>query len=135
MVLGFTAIAALAWCAPWVSSIWRGTGEPTWLAWRGAGGQMAGIAFVALGVALWVLSILSTRLTRTVYVAWMSVTVPCGVVMGTIMLSVVFIVVLPIFAVIVAMGDPLRKKLSKSGSYWESARPFEASLERMRRLF
>jgi len=135
MVLGFSLIAALAWCAPWLSSVWRGAGDTTLLGWRGAGGQMAAIGFVALGVSLWILSMASTGLTKKVYVAWMSVTVPCGVVMGTVMLSLVFLLVLPVFSLIVRWGDPMRKRLFKGGTYWESAKPFEASLERMRRLF
>ncbi len=72
---------------------------------------------------------------RALYVGWMSAVVPIGIVMSTIMLTVLFIVILPIFSVIVRLGDPLRKKLNTGASYWEDSKPYEHTIERMRRPF
>lgn len=72
---------------------------------------------------------------RALYVGWMSAVVPIGIVMSTIMLTVLFLVILPIFSVIVRLGDPLRKKLNTGASYWEDSKPHEHTIERMRRPF
>ncbi len=71
---------------------------------------------------------------RPVYVAWMTVTVPIGLVMSTVLLTVLFVFVLPLFSLIVRWSDPLQKKLGAS-TYWEEYKPHEHTLERMRRLF
>ena len=67
----------------------------------------------------------------------MSVTVPIGIAVSTVLLTVLYFVLLPVFSVIVRFGDPLRKKLSRGGaeSYWEDHKPYEVTLDRMERLF
>ena len=96
------------------------------------------ITFVlfAIGAVMFTVGRFAPRAAaRALYVGWMSAVVPIGIVMSTIMLTVLFIVILPIFSVIVRLGDPLRKKLNTGASYWEDSKPYEHTIERMRRPF
>ncbi|MHC5112299.1 MAG: hypothetical protein ACYTHJ_20775 [Planctomycetota bacterium] len=128
MIIGFSLLGAVAWFLPWLLS-----DNP--LGWSASRNQVTAIVFVGLGAALWLLSIAATGPTRAIYIVWMSVAVPIGIGMGTIMLTLFFFLLLPIFSLIVRMGDPLRKKLTDDDSYWEEHKPYEATLERMSRLF
>lgn len=128
MLIGFGVIGAILW----VVAVRRHGGGP--LAWSGLAIQYVAIGFIALGIALCVVGVGAPTVSRLIYVAWMTVTVPIGIVMSAVLLSVLFVFFLPLFSVIVRMGDPLRKKLGAS-SYWEDYKPYEHTLERMRRLF
>lgn len=131
MLLGFGVIAALIWWRSWAKAeVPRGFGE-----WSGGGWQIASVALFVLGISLFVISRTSPSLTKTINVAWMSVFVPVGIVMSTILLSVVYFVFLPIFALIVRFQDPLRKKIHTGPSYWEDYPHYEPTLDRMRRMF
>jgi hypothetical protein len=57
-----------------------------------------------------------------------------GMVMTTLLLSVLFFVLLPIFSLI-RLKDPLRLKLRSAGTYWERPDPHEPTINRMRRPF
>ncbi len=107
-----------------------------WLTIDPAKAKSTFYVFTAIGVAFFLISRFAPHpIARGLYVAWMSAVVPIGIVMSTIMLTMLFIVILPIFSVIVRLGDPLRKKLNTSASYWEDSKPHEPTLERMRRPF
>ena len=67
-------------------------------------------------------------------IAWMSITVPIGIAMSTLLLTIMFILVLPLFSLIVRLADPLRKRLSGS-SYWENYPKHPPTLDRLRRPF
>jgi hypothetical protein len=129
MLLGFGVIALILWCG---KNIRTGQG---WFAWTGGGSQITALALAALGVSLFTLSRVSESACRSVYVLWMTVFVPVGLVMSTIVLSLIYFIVLPIFSIIVRFSDPLRKKLKPDGTYWEDFKPFEPTLDRMRRMF
>ena len=88
-----------------------------------------------LGLGLGGLSLVRTDLARPIYVGWMTIFVPVGIAMSTVLLTVLFFVLLPLFSVIVRLGDPLRKKLKAEGSYWEDSRKHEPTLERTMRPF
>jgi len=128
MLVGFGAIALLLWYVTARKS------NVSYFVWIGIGGQFASVGFVLLGMGLFALSRVSQPLTKLVYVGWMSVTVPTGIVMSTVMLTLLFVLILPLFAVVVRFGDPLRKKLG-GATYWEDYRAHEPTLERMRRPF
>ena len=130
MLFGFSATSLFLWVMAW-----RKYGGHGPLGWSGAGGQIVALCLWGLGAALCSLSLSSLTLARPVYVAWMTVATKLGVVMSTLLLSVLFWLILPLFSVIVRMGDPLRKKLSRNGTYWEPHKAHEATLERMRRPF
>lgn len=103
--------------------------------WDGSGAQIASIVMWAAGVFCFLISLASAAITKRIYIIWMSATVPIGLFMSTVMLTAMFIVILPIFSLIVRRGDPLRKKLTVGGTYWEEYKPHEATIERMRRPF
>ncbi|MFQ5591061.1 MAG: hypothetical protein ACE5HE_07865 [Phycisphaerae bacterium] len=130
MLLGFGVLGLVLWLAPWV-----GTGDTAVLEWAGTGKQMTAVFLWLLGTALIALSFVSRRVTRVVYIAWMSVVVPIGVAMSTLLLTLLFVFLLPVFSVAVRFGDPLRKRRTAEGSYWEDYKHYEPTLERMKRPF
>lgn len=89
---------------------------------------------IPLGILLVTISVNAPGLARPIYMGWMTVTVPIGIVMSTILLTLLYFILLPVFALIVRSGDPLRRRLG-ANSYWEDYKPYEHSLERMGRLF
>ena len=129
MLIGFSVIGGVLW-----ATAWRKYGGHGLLGWSGVGAQVVALCLWGLGAGLCTLSLYSPASAKPVYVTWMRATVPIGTVMSTILLTLVFVLVLPVFALIVRMGDPLRKKLGGS-TYWEDYKPHEPTLERMRRLF
>jgi len=129
MLIGFGALAAILWLLP---SLKEGSVA---LSWSGRNSQVVAIVFVALGIGLFILSRVSSALTKTIYVGWMSVAVPIGIVMSTIALSILFFLLLPIFSLIIRRSDPLRKKIKRSGTYWEDYKHYEPTLDRMQRQF
>lgn len=104
----------------------------------------AGTKFNAVGAFLWVIAVLgpvvgvaaiaSPAAGRKLFVAWMTVMIPIGIAVSTVMLTVLYFVLLPVFSLIVRRKDPLRKKLGGT-TYWEDYKPCEHSLERMQRPF
>ena len=130
MVLGFGVLAALCWTLHW----WRHS-PPSFWSWTDGRGQLLAIGLFLVGLVLFAIATATPKLGARVYVAWMSAAVPVGMVMSTLMLSVLFFVLLPVFSLIVRRGDPLRTKLTDDPSYWEDYKPYEHSLERMKRPF
>ncbi len=130
MVLGFGGIAVLLWLVPPIRA-W----DVAALAWSGRSGQIVALCLAGLGTGLCLLSAFAPGAARPVYITWMSVTVPIGVFMSCVMLTVLFVFLLPVFSLVVRLGDPLRKKLNPSGTYWEDYKPHAPTLERMRRPF
>ena len=128
MLGGFTFLALLAWIAAW-----RG-GAP-FAAWAGSGGQIAAVVLVSLGILLFALARRAPAVAKRVYVLWMTAALAIGCVVSAIPLTLMFVLVLPIFSFIVRMCDPLRKKGGGAESYWEDYKPHEPTLDRMRRLF
>ena len=129
MLGGFGVIGVILWV-----TAWRRHGGDGVLGWSSAGAQVVAVCLWALGAGLCALPLLSPALAKPVYVAWMRVTVPIGMAMSTILLTVLFVFVLPVFALVVRVGDPLRRKLGGT-TYWENYKPYEHTLDRMRRLF
>ncbi len=137
MLAGFGMIGTLIWASPSLHWLWDevfheagpAPGWPTgFRAWAG------GIAW-CLGVSLWVVSRVSPRVAGRIYVGWMTVALPVGAAMFTVLLTVMYFVLLPPFSLIVRRSDPLRKKLHVDGTYWEDHKHRDATLERMKRPF
>ena len=129
MLIGFSVIGTVLWTAAW-----RKYGGNGLLGWSGVGAQVVALCLWALGAGLCALSLYSPASAKPVYVTWMRATAPIGIVMSTILLTLVFVLVLPLFALIVRWGDPLRRKIG-GATYWEDYRPSKPTLERMRRTF
>lgn len=104
------------------------------LDWTGQAIQMVVVCMWALGLVLWLLSVVSLSATRRVYIMWMSGAVPVGVFMTNVLLTLLFITVLVPFALI-RFGDPLRMKQKTGGTCWEDHKPHEPTLDRMMRPF
>jgi len=114
ILLGLAAIGALLW----------------W--WRG---------WMSVAVGLWVVAVVAAVVSFSshgagtkLYVAWMLVGAGIGRVMLPVILTIAFLIFLPVFSLI-RLSDPLRMKLRPAGSYWEPHKPHEPTLERMRRPF
>lgn len=130
MLGGFGVIAVLLWLVP----PWR-SGDMAGLSWSGSRAQVTAIVLVALGAVLFVLTKFPSPAARPVYVVWMAVVMRIGIVMSTVLLTLLFLVLLPLFSLIVRLGDPLRKKLHAGATYWEDYKPYDPTVERMRRPF
>ena len=132
MLGGFGGLGLLMCLVRW----WRAD-DGALLDWTGDSAQIAALCFWGAGVALWVVSRLASAVCRPVYVGWMTITVPIGIAVSTMLLSALYFVLLPVFSLIVRAGDPLRKKLSggPKDTYWEDHPSYEPTLERMGRLF
>ena len=130
MLIGFGGIGALTWLLPWIRGV-----DGAALGWWGGGGQIASLCFWAAGVSMWAVGLTLPGAAKPMYVVWMSLTVPIGLVMSTILFTVLFILLLPLFSIVVRFGDPLRKKRHTRKSYWEDYKPYEPTMERMARPF
>ena len=130
MFLGFFFIGALLFFAPFLR-----TRDVLVLDWTGTRLQYTAVVLQTLAFGLWLLSVKAPRAAKPVYIVWMTFAATMGRVMFTVLLTVLFVLLLPVFSLIVRTGDPLRRKLQRGGSYWEDYRPHETSLERMKRPF
>ncbi len=126
MLFGFTVLAGMFW--------WFGKTEGGGWGWSGSGLHWGSVALAALGPAILAITLASDAAGRVVYVVWMTAATYMGAVMTFVMLSVLFVVLLPVFTLI-RFKDPLRMKLSKDGSYWEDHQHHESTLERTIRPF
>lgn len=92
------------------------------------------IGLSAIGILAGLIALTSASLGRRLYVAWMTLTMPVGLFLSTILLSLIYFLFLPVFSFIVRRHDPLRKKLG-GATYWEDYKPHEPTIDRMRRPF
>jgi hypothetical protein len=126
MLLGFGVIGVALWYVGPDPNGWR---------WAGVAPQQVAVVAWILGPALWLVSLGPRPVARPVYVGWMTAAMYVGTLVTFVLLSVVFVVVLPIFSLI-RFKDPLRLKLGASGdSYWEDHAHHESTLERTIRPF
>ena len=129
---GFAVLGALAW---YLAVKPEGAWWPAAWGWTGAGKQVAAFVLWGLGLAMLLVCLSSTGAARRVYVGWMTGAMCIGTVATTIVLSILFVVLLPVFSLI-RFADPLRLKRKPPGeSYWEDHRHHEPTLERTIRPF
>lgn len=123
---GCAVIGGLLW--------WKGRLPDAGWGYAATGLHQTALLLWGAGLALAVICSLSHALGKCVYVGWMTAAMYLGIVMSTLMLSVLYFVLLPVFSLI-RLKDPLRLKLKTGGSYWEPHTPADTSLERMKRPF
>lgn len=121
MLCGFIVLSGLFW--------WFGQAEEGGWGWTGGGLHCAGVVLAALGLVVWVITVVSEAAGRIIYVVWMTAATILGAAMTFVLLSAMFVVLLPIFSLI-RFKDPLRKKLKAGQSYWEDHQHHESTLER-----
>ena len=102
------------------------------IAWR-LGVNPAAIVCWTLGPALFLCSFWKP-IGQPIYYVWMTGAMYLGMVVTTILLSLLYLLFVPVFSLI-RLKDPLRYKLKPTGSYWEDHKPHEATIERMKRPF
>ena len=127
MLLGFGVLGTIAWAIP----SWRSPDVPL-LAWSPVAGRYAALVLWSLGVSFFVAS--KTPFARSVYVAWMTAARAIGVVMSTILLTLMYFLLLPWFVPFVRRSDPLRRNRQDGNTYWEDCKPCAPTLDRMRRM-
>jgi hypothetical protein len=131
MLIGFWIIGALLFFAPFLK-----TWDVLALEVTGTRTQLTAFGLQALGVGLCVLSFTWPAGAKPVYIVWMTAGIKIGTVMTTILLTALFVLLLPVFSIIVRFSDPLRKKLNRNSStYWEDYKRHDATLERVGRPF
>ena len=104
MLIGFGALAILLGVLIPLWKAWRGTAEEG-IAAPATANLLLGGMLMALGIALFLLSRGVPSATRIVYVVWMSVMAPVGHVMSTVVLTILFLVLLPPFALLLRFWD------------------------------
>ena len=94
------------------------------------------MALVAVGSVLTVCGLFVPRKLDPIYKPWMKGAMVLGTVMTVVLMSVIFIVVVPIFS-LVRFKDPLRFRRTPDpgGSYWEPHRNSDSTLERFSKPF
>lgn len=130
MLLGFTAIAVFLWVFPYARS-W----EASILSWSASRAQIAAICLGMLGLILLVISWWLPEAMRPIYIGWMSLALPVGMFMSLVLLTLLFVLLLPLFSLWIRWNDPLRTRRGAKASYWEEYEEYQPTLERMRRTF
>ncbi len=134
MLVGFSVLAVVSGVLLPLWSSWR-SGDLAEFAWKFGAKQQVAVAMASTGLALFVLSKVSLAGTRVVYLAWMSVFMPVGRVMTAVLMTLLFLLLLPVFSVVARLKDPLQTTLKSEGTYWEPTTQHEPTLERMARQF
>jgi len=112
MIVGFGLLGGLALWS------WRETGST----WR----LVVGSVLVALGVLIFLWSLVSPRTLPPIYRGWMRFGQGIGTVVSTVLLSVLYFVVFTLVGLLMRLvgTDPLERKLARgSGSYWRKHAP------------
>ena len=130
MLFGFGVIGAVLWLAPWIKHR-----DAALLDWSGTSVQITAVCVWTVGLLLCLLGTIAPAVAKPVYVIWMTVGVAIGTVMSTVLLTVMFFVLLPVFSLVVRLGDPLRKKRHNGKTYWEDYKPHDVTIERLQRPF
>jgi hypothetical protein len=126
MLGGFGVIGALLW--------YLGTSPETGWGWAGSARQMMAVGCWLAGGVLVICSTTSTVLGRFVYIIWMTAASALGAMVTFVVLSLVYVLLLPPFALI-RLTDPLRIGARRAETYWEDYPPDEPTVERMKRPF
>jgi hypothetical protein len=103
------------------------------LFWWVFGATTGAVVCWALGPLLLLCSLWAPA-GQPVYYVWMSAAAYMGTAVTCVLLTILFLVFLPVFSLI-RLTDPLRYKWRSAGSYWEDHSPYEPSMERMMRPF
>ncbi len=126
ILIGLGVIGGLLW--------YKGGGDPSWWQWSGSPVQSLAIAFWIIGPTVLIVCLAAPGAGRLINIGWMTGAMAIGTVIIPVGMTLLFVTLLPVFSLI-RLKDPLRRKLGTADSYWEESAPYEATLERMRRMF
>jgi hypothetical protein len=130
-LVGLLVIGGLLWLAEW-HKLRNGQALAHW---SGATLQCLAVGLSALGVLTGVVTLASNTAGRRVYVVWMTGAAGIGIAMTFMLLTILYVVVLPIFSLI-RLKDPLRlRRRGPDESYWEEHVDHPATPERTLRPF
>ncbi|MBI5367316.1 MAG: hypothetical protein HZA54_09785 [Planctomycetes bacterium] len=126
---GFGLLGALLW---YLGSPAGAGADPVWC---GRGRQVAACLAWGCGTAALFVCLVAPARGRRLQRAWMAAGTAVGEVMTRVLLTFLYFVLLPPFALL-RWWDPLRLRLEPSRpSYWEDISSPESTLERARRPF
>ena len=111
-VIGFLILPTVKWLHS------RGGEEP--YAWMDFNWKIS-LILLAIGIGIWILSLISTKVVRPIYLFWMAVAFPIGWVISHLILGLLYFgLFTPIAIVFKIMGrDALNRKIDKDAkSYW-----------------
>jgi len=116
-VIGFSVIGFLVLpTASWIHSL-SGEEPYAWTDWN----WKISLILLGVGIAIWVLSLISIKAVKLVYVFWMAVAFPIGWTISHLILGLLyFLLFTPMAIVFRMMGrDALDRKIDKNAaSYW-----------------
>ncbi len=102
--------------------------------WESAGTWMP--IFLVLAGLFLLPALFAPQALKPLYGPWMKFGLFLGIIMTAVMMTVLYIIVLPVFSLI-RLKDPLRFKMNKDpkASYWEPHTMSESTIERFSRPF
>jgi hypothetical protein len=124
-IFGFAFVAVFILLAAFSGYVWKLENAGLWVP-----------VFLILAMLFGIPSFFAPDALRPMYGPWMKMAFVLGAVMTTVLMTVLFIVVVPFFS-LVRLKDPLRTAKSRdpSASFWEPHRNSEATVERFGRPF
>ena len=124
-IFGLAFVVVFVLLALFGKYVWKWETANTWA-----------VVFLALAVVFLVPSLFAPGVLRPLYGPWVKFGFVLGVIVTTILMSVLFIIVVPIFSLI-RLKDPLRVRRSRdpNESFWEPHTNSEPTIERFARPF
>jgi len=131
--IGFSVIGFLV--LPTVSWLHKRGGEEAY-AWMDFNWTIS-LILLAVGVLIWILSLISTKAVKPIYLFWMAVAFPIGWVISHIILGAIyFLLFTPIALVFKLMGrDALSREIDKEAETYWVTRDGKAEASRYARQF
>lgn len=111
-VIGFLFLPSVRWLHG------RGAEEPVaWMDWN----WKISLVLLGVGLVIWILSLISTKAVKPIYLAWMALAFPIGWTISHIVLGLLYFLLFTPMAVFFRLvgRDALERKIDKEAdSYW-----------------
>lgn len=103
-------------------------------AWSAAGQQRVAVGLAAVAAVLLLAVVAAPAARRGIARAWMAVGTVIRRILTFVLLTVLYVAVLPVFALI-RFRDPLRLRRSAASTFWDDHETDEPTLDRASRPF